>query len=192
MRGAVRAHMRAIAEKYVIEGETAEGALMFLPSEAVYAELHANFGDLVREGFGLRVWIVSPTTCMATLHTLRAVLKDARLRAEAHAIRRELGLLHRDVERLSARVGNLDRHFAQAQKDLEEIRISADRAQRAGAAARGDRLLPGRGRAGRGIGAGHPAARARLTPGECGVPVTLRCRMRVRLAFRAGRVRLRA
>lgn len=128
MRGAVRAHMRAIAEKYVIEGETAEGALMFLPSEAVYAELHANFGDLVREGFDLRVWIVSPTTCMATLHTLRAVLKDARLRAEAHAIRRELGLLHRDVERLSSRVGNLDRHFSQAQKDLEEIRISADKA----------------------------------------------------------------
>lgn len=129
MRGAVRAHMRAIATKYVIEGETAEGALMFLPSEAVYAELHANFGDLVREGFGLRVWIVSPTTCMATLHTLRAVLKDARLKAEAHAIRRELGLLYRDVERLSARVGNLDRHFSLAQKDLEEIRISADRAQ---------------------------------------------------------------
>jgi DNA recombination protein RmuC len=129
MRGAVRAHMRAIAEKYVLEGETAEGALMFLPSEAVYAELHANFGDLVREGFDLRVWIVSPTTCMATLHTLRAVLKDARLRAEAHAIRRELGLLYRDVERLSSRVANLDRHFAQAQKDVEEIRISADKAQ---------------------------------------------------------------
>ena len=129
MRTAVRAHMKAIAEKYVIEGETAEGALMFLPSEAVYAELHANFGELVREGFDLRVWIVSPTTCMATLHTLRAVLKDARLRAEAHAIRRELGLLYRDVERLSARVGNLDRHFGQAQKDIEEIRISADRAQ---------------------------------------------------------------
>ena len=129
MRGAVRAHMRAIAEKYVIEGETAEGALMFLPSEAVYAELHASFGDLVREGFGMRVWIVSPTTCMATLHTLRAVLKDARLRAEAHAIRRELGLLYRDVERLSSRVGSLDRHFSQAQKDIEEIRISADKAQ---------------------------------------------------------------
>ena len=129
MRGAVRAHMRAIAEKYVIAGETAEGALMFLPSEAVYAELHANFGDLVREGFGLRVWIVSPTTCMATLHTLRAVLKDARLRAEAHAIRRELALLYRDVERLSSRVGSLDRHFSQAQKDIEEIRISADKAQ---------------------------------------------------------------
>jgi DNA recombination protein RmuC len=129
MRGAVRAHVRAIAEKYVIDGETAEGALMFLPSEAVYAELHANFGDLVREGFALRVWIVSPTTCMATLHTLRAVLKDARLRAEAHTIRRELGLLYRDAERLGARVANLDRHFGQAQKDIEEIRISADRTQ---------------------------------------------------------------
>jgi len=129
MRGAVRSHMRAIAEKYVIEGETAEGALMFLPSESVYAELHANFGDLVREGFGLRVWIVSPTTCMATLHTLRAVLKDARLRAEAHVIRRELGLLHKDAERLAVRVGNLDRHFSQAQKDIEEIKISADRTQ---------------------------------------------------------------
>ncbi|TPE52184.1 DNA recombination protein RmuC [Amaricoccus solimangrovi] len=128
MRAALRAHMKAIAEKYIIEGETAEGALMFLPSEAVYAEMHASFGEQVREGFALRVWTVSPTTCMATLHTLRAVLKDARMREEAHRIRRELGLLHKDVERLGARVGNLDRHFAQAQKDLEEIRISADRA----------------------------------------------------------------
>lgn len=128
-RAAVRGHLRAIAEKYVIEGETAEGALMFLPSEAVYAELHARFGELVREGFDLRVWIVSPSTCMATLHTLRAVLKDVRLRAEAHAIRRELGLLHKDAERLATRVGNLDRHFAQAQKDVEEIRISAGRVQ---------------------------------------------------------------
>ncbi len=128
MRTAVRAHMRAIAERYIIDGETAEGALMFLPSEAVYAELHANFGDLVREGFGLRVWIVSPTTCMATLVTLRAVLKDARLKAEAHAIRRELGLLGKDLGRLAARVGNLDRHFSQAAADLAEVRISAERA----------------------------------------------------------------
>ena len=128
MRTALRAHMKAIAEKYIVAGETSEGALMFLPSEAVYAELHANFAEQVREGFGLRVWIVSPTTCMATLHTLRAVLKDARMRAQSHKIRTELGLLHKDVERLSARVGNLDRHFGQAQKDLEEIRISADRA----------------------------------------------------------------
>lgn len=128
MRAALRAHMKAIAEKYIIEGETAEGALMFLPSEAVYAEMHASFGEQVREGFALRVWTVSPTTCMATLHTLRAVLKDARMREEAHKIRRELGMLHKDVERLQTRVGNLDRHFSQAQKDIEEIRISADRA----------------------------------------------------------------
>jgi DNA recombination protein RmuC len=130
MRAAVRAHMRAIAERYVIEGETAEGALMFLPSEAVYAELHANFGELVREGFALRVWIVSPTTCMATLTTLRAVLKDARLKAEAHAIRRELGLLGKDLGRLAERVGNLDRHFGQATADLAELRVSAERAAR--------------------------------------------------------------
>ena len=71
---------------------------MFLPSEAVYAELHANFPELVREGFAARVWIVSPTTCMATLNTMRAILKDARMREQAGAIRKTLRLLHRDVE----------------------------------------------------------------------------------------------
>lgn len=130
MRAAVRAHIRAISEKYIIEGETADGALMFLPSEAVYAELHANFPDVVREGFAAKVWIVSPTTCMATLNTMRAVLKDARMREQAGAIRRELGELYKDVERLSDRVGNLDRHFGQASKDLEEIKISSDKASR--------------------------------------------------------------
>ncbi|MFN3578149.1 MAG: DNA recombination protein RmuC [Tabrizicola sp.] len=128
MRTAVRAHIRAIAEKYILEGETADGALMFLPSEAVYAELHANFPDLVREGFAAKVWIVSPTTCMATLNTMRAVLKDARMREQAGAIRRELSLLYADVERLGARVENLDRHFGQAAKDIEEIKISSDKA----------------------------------------------------------------
>ena len=130
MRTAVRTHIRAIAEKYILEGETADGALMFLPSEAVYAELHANFPELVREGFAARVWIVSPTTCMATLNTMRAVLKDARMREQAGAIRKELAELYKDVERLSDRVGNLDRHFGQAAKDIEEIRISSDKAAR--------------------------------------------------------------
>lgn len=130
MRGALRLHIRAIAEKYIIEGETADGALMFLPSEAVYAELHSNFPELVREGFAARVWIVSPTTCMATLNTMRAVLKDARMREQAGAIRKELAELYKDVERLADRVGNLDRHFGQAAKDIEEIRISSDKAQR--------------------------------------------------------------
>jgi DNA recombination protein RmuC len=130
MRAALRTHIRAIAEKYVLDGETAEGALMFLPSEAVYAELHANFGDLVREGFAARVWIVSPTTCMATLNTLRAVLKDARMREQAGAIRRELAELARDMDRLADRVGNLDRHFTHAARDIEEIRTSAEKAGR--------------------------------------------------------------
>ena len=128
MRTAVRAHIRAIAEKYILEGETADGALMFLPSEAVYGELHSNFPELVREGFAVKVWIVSPTTCMATLNTMRAVLKDARMREQAGAIRKELALLYGDVERLGMRVENLDRHFGQAAKDIEEIKISSDKA----------------------------------------------------------------
>jgi len=130
LRTAVKTHIKAISEKYILEGETADGALMFLPSEAVYAELHANFPELVREGFAARVWIVSPTTCMATLNTMRAILKDARMREQAGAIRRELGLLYSDVERLGTRVENLDRHFGQASKDIAEIKISADKAGR--------------------------------------------------------------
>ena len=133
MKVAVRVHLNAIADKYILEGETAEGALMFLPSEAVYAELHANFSELVREGFEKRVWIVSPTTCMATLNTMRAILKDARMREQAGAIRKELGNLNKDVERLATRVGNLDRHFTQARRDVEEIKVSSEKAaKRAG------------------------------------------------------------
>ncbi len=130
LRTAVKKHIKDISEKYIIEGETADGALMFLPSEAVYAELHANFSELVREGFSARVWIVSPTTCMATLNTMRAILKDARMREQAGAIRRELGLLYQDVDRLGMRVENLDHHFAQAAKDVTEIKISADKASK--------------------------------------------------------------
>ena len=130
LRTAVRTHIKAISDRYILEGETADGALMFLPSEAVYAELHANFPELVREGFAARVWIVSPTTCMATLNTMRAVLKDARMREQAGAIRKELALLYTDVERLGARVENLDRHFGQAAKDIAEIKISSDKATR--------------------------------------------------------------
>ncbi|MEP2532248.1 DNA recombination protein RmuC [Shimia sp.] len=130
LRTSVKKHIKDISERYILEGETADGALMFLPSEAVYAELHANFPELVREGFAARVWIVSPTTCMATLNTMRAILKDARMREQAGSIRRELGLLYTDVERLGTRVENLDRHFGQAAKDISDIKISADKAGR--------------------------------------------------------------
>lgn len=127
-RTAVRAHIKAIAERYILDGETADSALMFLPSEAVYAELHANFPEVVREGFTDRVWVVSPTTCMAVLNTMRAVLKDARMREQAGAIRATLRQLHRDVELVVERVDKLNSHFAQARADLDGIGTAAERA----------------------------------------------------------------
>jgi len=128
MRASVKKHIKDISDKYILDGETADGALMFLPSEAVYAELHANFPELVREGFNARVWIVSPTTCMATLNTMRAILKDARMREQAGAIRTTLRHLHRDVELVVERVGKLNTHFGQARKDLDDINTAAERA----------------------------------------------------------------
>jgi DNA recombination protein RmuC len=85
---------------------------------------------VILDGFEHHLWIVSPTTCMATLNTMRAVLKDARMREQAGAIRRELALLHADVDRLGARVENLDKHFGMAARDIAEIRISAEKAGR--------------------------------------------------------------
>ncbi len=124
----LRTHIKAISEKYILDGETADGALMFLPSEAVYAELHASFGDVVQDSFNARVWIVSPTTCMATLHTMRAILKDARMREQAGAIRTAIRLLHRDVEMVVTRVDKLNTHFGQARADLDGINTAAERA----------------------------------------------------------------
>ena len=125
---AVRKHIKDIAERYIIEGETADGALMFLPSEAIYAELHAKFPELVQEGFAARVWIVSPTTCMATLNTMRAILKDARMREQAGAIRKALRNLHRDVELISERAGKLETHLRQAGDDVSGILTASARA----------------------------------------------------------------
>jgi len=132
---AVREHIRAISSKYIIEGETADGALMFLPSEAVYAELHARLPEVVREGFAARVWIVSPTTCMATLHTMRAILKDARMREQAGAIRKALKQLHRDVEIIGEKAGKLETHLRQANEDVSGVLTAATRAGK-----RADRL----------------------------------------------------
>jgi DNA recombination protein RmuC len=132
---AVRKHIKDIAERYIIEGETADGAIMFLPSEAVYAELHARLPEVVRGGFDARVWIVSPTTCMATLNTMRAILKDARMREQAGEIRKALKLLHRDVEIIGEKAGKLEVHLRQAGEDVSGVLTAATRAGK-----RADRL----------------------------------------------------
>ena len=129
-QSSIKTHIKDISEKYIIEGETADGAILFLPSEAIYAELHANFSNLVNEGFDSRVWIVSPTTLMATLNTMRAILKDERLRRHTSRIRAELDLLYKDMLRLEGRIINLDKHFTLASKDVDEIKISAKKASK--------------------------------------------------------------
>jgi DNA recombination protein RmuC len=126
-------HVRDIQEKYIVAGETADSALMFLPSEAVYAELHANFRNVVEDSFRRKVWIVSPTTLWATLNTVRAVLRDVHLRAEAGRIQAELRALIDDIGRLDDRVARLQRHFEGAVEDVRLIRIVTDKvAARAG------------------------------------------------------------
>ena len=123
----VRGHVKDIQDKYIVAGSTAESACLFLPSEAVYAELHANLPDVIDASYKARVWIVSPTTMMATLNTVRAVLRDARLREQTAIIQSEMLKLIEDVSRLDARVENLNRHFSQVQKDISEIQTSTSR-----------------------------------------------------------------
>ena len=123
----VRGHVKDIQDKYIIAGSTAESACLFLPSEAVYAELHANLPDVIDASYKARVWIVSPTTMMATLNTVRAVLRDARLREQTAIIQSEMLKLIEDVSRLDARVENLNRHFSQVQKDISEFQTSTSR-----------------------------------------------------------------
>ena len=123
----VRGHVKDIQDKYIIAGITAESACLFLPSEAVYAELHANLPDVIDASYKARVWIVSPTTMMATLNTVRAVLRDARLREQTAIIQSEMLKLIEDVSRLDTRVENLNRHFSQVQKDISEIQTSTSR-----------------------------------------------------------------
>ncbi len=123
-------HVNDIAAKYILPGETAESALMFLPSEAVYAELHAELPDVVEKSHRARVYIVSPTTLMATLNTIRAVLKDAQMREQAGLIQKEVTAITDDVGRLDSRVAKLQRHFGQAEEDIRQIRISTEKVQK--------------------------------------------------------------
>jgi len=127
-------HIKDIADKYIIPGETSDSAVMFVPAESVFAEVHDNFADLVEEGFRRRVYIVSPTTLMATLNTVRAVLKDARMREQAHLIQREIGELTKDVVRLDKRVGELGKHFDLAQRDIKDIQVSTTKIVKRGTA----------------------------------------------------------
>ena len=129
-RAAIGKHIKDIQERYIVAGETADSALMFLPSEAVYAELHANFPETVEQSYRARVWIVSPTTLMATLNTVRAVLKDARMREQAGVIQGEVMKLMDDVHRLDERTQKLQVHFGQAEKDLELIATSTKKITR--------------------------------------------------------------
>ena len=123
----VLVHIKAVAEKYLIFGETHDVAMLFLPSEAIYAELHANFPQVIEKGFSQKVMIVSPTTFMATLHTMRAVMKDAAMREQAHIIQREVGAMAKDVSLLDDRVAKLQTHFNQSTEDIRKIRISTEK-----------------------------------------------------------------
>jgi len=125
-------HIRDIASRYIVPGETAESAIMFIPSEAVYAEIHGSLTDVVDESYRLRVWIVSPTTMWALLNTVRAVLKDVQMREQADVIQAEVGRLLVDATRLDDRVGALERHFGQTVDDVRKIRISTDKVLRRG------------------------------------------------------------
>jgi len=127
LKTAMTKHVRDISEKYAGLEETADVALLFLPSEAVYATLHAEFPDIIEASFKAKVMIVSPTTFMATLNTMRAVMKDARMREAAGLIQQEVMKLGEDVGRLDDRVGKLQTHFRQADEDIRQIRISTDK-----------------------------------------------------------------
>jgi DNA recombination protein RmuC len=128
----VKKHLTAISDKYLIAGETSDTALMFVPSEAVYATIHADFPELVDLGRKKRVLVVSPTTLMAILNTVRAVMRDAEMHKQAHLIQAEVGKMMRDIELLDERVGKLQRNFEIAGKAISEIRTSTDRILRKG------------------------------------------------------------
>ena len=121
----IKKHVKDIAEKYIIPGTTSDGAVMFIPAEAVFAEIHAHYYELVEEAQRAKVWMVSPTTLMAVLTTARAVLKDSATRKQVHIIKDHLVALSRDFDRFQLRMNNLSKHIAQANKDVEDVNTSA-------------------------------------------------------------------
>jgi DNA recombination protein RmuC len=127
VRRDVSRHLADISEKYFIPGETQDTAMMFVPSESVYADLHENFPDLIQAAYRSRIVIVSPNMLMLAIQTMMAILKDARMREQADVIQREAGLMIEDVSRLRERITEFQRRFNQLGPDVEKIVISADK-----------------------------------------------------------------
>ncbi len=125
-------HIRAISEKYLLTGETQDTAFMFVPSESIFAEIHENFENLVQRAHRARVVIVSPSLLMLSIQVIQAVLKDARMREQAHLIQAEVVRLMQDVGRLDERVRKLQTHFMQANRDIDQILTSTDKVTKRG------------------------------------------------------------
>jgi DNA recombination protein RmuC len=120
-------HIKDIAEKYIIPGETQTPAIMFVPSESIYAELHENFADVIQRAQRAQVVVVSPNILMLAITTVQTVMKDARMREQASLIQKEVGVLLQDVKRLGERVVSLQRHFNQTEGDIKDITTSTEK-----------------------------------------------------------------
>lgn len=129
----VEIHIKAISEKYLIQGETQETAFLFVPSESIFADIHENFEALVQKAHRARIVIVSPSLLMLSIQVIQAVLKDARMREQAHLIQHEVVRLMEDVARVDDRVRKLQTHFMQANRDIDMILTSTDKVTKRGA-----------------------------------------------------------
>jgi DNA recombination protein RmuC len=127
VRGDILVHVKDIAEKYLVPGETQDIALMFVPAESVYADLAEHFDDLVQKAHRARVVIVSPSLLALAIQVIQALVRDARIREEARVIQSEVQKLVEDVGRLGERVAKLDVHFRQAQDDIAQVRTSTEK-----------------------------------------------------------------
>lgn len=126
----VKKHIDDISQKYIISNITSDGAVMFIPAEAVFAEIHASHRDLIDYAMNKRVWVVSPTTLMAVLNTARAVLKDVETRKQVHIIKDELAKLSKDFGLFDRRMQNLATHIRQANDDVQDIHITTQKISR--------------------------------------------------------------
>jgi len=125
-------HIRDIKDKYLIDGETQNIAMMFVPSESIYADLNEYFEDIVQKAHHDHIMIVSPSLLMMAVQVIQSLVRDAKMREQASVIQKEVGLLLKDVHRLRERVGKLDTHFRQAQGDVSDIMISSEKISRRG------------------------------------------------------------